>query len=365
MKSKYPYKKLSILNVGLVSTCTLFVFAFVIVFQGIKGIHEAVLGALLALIILMLTGFANIMWLFLLRKQSVTHSTNTKRIYYVLSYSFSICIFLTIVVGYNYIYHQSLELLELVSLVGVSVFLNTIIVIFHNYVVLQDAKMNADMENSNLKAANAEASNQLLRQQIHPHFFFNALNILKSLYKLDPEAAEEYLVSLSDFLRISLSSDNIKVIPLIDELKLCENYLGMQKIRFGEALICTISIANDMLKNGFVPSFSIQPLLENAIKHNELTKASPLHIFIVQDSNRIKVSNNIKTKATTEISTGIGLFNLSKRYRILSGDEIIIENNGVTFSVSINVLTKKIHCRNRCKTTFEQLYLLITLYSAK
>jgi len=340
MKSRYPFKKLSILNLWFISTCTLFVFAFVIVFQGIKGIHDAILGALLTLIVLMLTGFANIMWLFLLKKL-VSHSFNTKKIYYTLSYTFSICIFLTVIVSYNYIYQQPTSILELSNLVVVSVFVNTLIVIFHNYIALQDAKVNADMENSQLKAANAEASNQLLRQQIHPHFFFNALNILKSLYKLDPIAAEEYLVCLSNFLRTSVSSNNIKIIPLKDELKLCEDYLGMQKIRFGNALVCFVSIAEDMLENGFVPSFSIQPLLENAIKHNELTKASPLHIFIEQDGDRIKVSNNLKPKITTETSTGIGLANLSERYRILSNDELIIENEGTSFSVSIKILNKE------------------------
>ena len=197
------------------------------------------------------------------------------------------------------------------------------------------------MENSRLKAANAEAANQLLRQQIHPHFFFNALNILKSLYKLDPIAAEEYLVCLSNFLRISISSNNIKIIPLKDELKLCEDYLGMQKIRFEDALVCSVSITNEALENGFVPSFSIQPLLENAIKHNELTQASPLHISIKQEGDRIRVSNNLKTKTTTEVSTGSGLANLSERYRILSNDELIIEADETSFSVSIKILSKE------------------------
>jgi two-component system, LytTR family, sensor kinase len=340
MKSKYPYKKLTVLNVGFISTCTLFVFAFVIVIQGIKGIHDAVLGASLTLIILMLTGFANIMWLFLLKKQPIANSSNTQKIYYFLSYTFSICIFLAVVISHSYIYHQSLGILVLLNLVVVSVFVNTIIVFFHNYIVLQDAKMNADLENFNLKVANAEAANQLLRQQIHPHFFFNALNILKSLYKLDPLAAEEYLVCLSDFIRTSISSNNIKTIPLRDELKLCEDYLGMQKIRFGEALICSVSINDEVLDKGLVPSFSIQPLLENAIKHNELTKASPLHVFIDQDGDRIKVTNNIKPKTTTETSSGIGLANLSERYRILSNDDLKIENDGAVFSVSIKILNK-------------------------
>jgi two-component system, LytTR family, sensor kinase len=339
MKSKYPFKKLSILNIWLISTCVFFVFAFVIVFQGIKGIHDAILGALLTLITLMLTGFANIMWLYFFKKQLAYHALNTKKIYYTISYTFSICIFLTVVVCFNYISRQPTDILELFNLIVVSIFVNTLVVTFHNYIVLQDAKVNSDMENSQLKAANAEAANQLLRQQIHPHFLFNALNILKSLYKIDPKAAEEYLVCLSDFLRASVSNNNIKTIRLEDELKLCQNYLNMQKIRFGDALICSVSITEEALENGFVPSFSIQPLLENAIKHNELTNESPLYIEIKQEGERIKVTNNLKPKITTETSTGSGLVNLSERYRILSNDELIIENDEASFSVSIKILS--------------------------
>jgi two-component system, LytTR family, sensor kinase len=338
IKLNYPLKKLSILNLWFITVCTLFIFSFMILFWGTRGVQEAMQGALLTLITLSLTCFANILWLHLFKESSLSNPSNNKKVYYTISYFFSVFVFLAVVITYNNLLKQLTNLTDIVSLAVVSIFVNTLIVIFNNYFVLQDAKINADMENSQLKAANSEAANQLLRQQIHPHFFFNALNILKSLYKLDPEAAEEYLVSLSDFLRVSLSSDSFKVITLKDELKLCEDYLGMQKIRFGEALICNVTIADVILENGFVPSFSIQPLLENAIKHNELTKASPLHIFIEQDSKWIKVSNNIKTKATTEISTGIGLANLSKRYQILSGDEIILENNGATFSVSIKIL---------------------------
>jgi two-component system, LytTR family, sensor kinase len=341
MKSQYPLKKLSVLNIWFILTCTLFLFAFILVFLGAKDIQKAILGASLALILLMLTCFANILWMYLLKKKFTIYPLESSQVYYLFTYISSAVIFLTVVFVYDILFHQDTDLLEAFNLVIVSAFVNTLIVIFHKYIALQDAKMNADIENAQLKAANTEAANLLLRQQIHPHFFFNALNILKSLYKLDPLAAEEYLVCLSDFLRSSISSNNIKVIPLKEELKLCENYLGMQKIRFGEALFCSVSISKEALENSYVPSFSIQPLIENAIKHNELTKASPLHIFITQDKDRIKVYNNLKYKTITETSTGIGLANLSERYRIISNDELVIENKMNSFSVSIKILNKE------------------------
>jgi sensor histidine kinase YesM len=82
-------------------------------------------------------------------------------------------------------------------------------------------------------------------------------------------------------------------------------------------------------------------LLENAIKHNELTRESPLTLTIRNDGDRIKVTNNLQLKSTTEASTGSGLSNLSERYRIISNDELIIENDGKAFSVSIKILSNE------------------------
>lgn len=341
MRPKYPIKKLCMLNIWLVVTCVLFVFAFVIVYLGMKGFQVAIIVSSLSLVVLTLSGYVNILWFLLFAKQLAAYSPNSRYRYY-LSYAFTCLIFLIVVTFYNHLTRQTTSLIDVISLIVISIFVNTLIVTFQNYIVLQEAKVNSDMENSQLKAANAEAANLLLRQQIHPHFLFNALNILKSLYKIDPKAAEEYLVRLSDFLRAAVSSNNIKVVRLKDELKLCQDYLSMQKIRFGDALICSISIEKATLESGFVPSFSIQPLLENAIKHNELTEEFPLHIMIKQDGDRIRVSNNLKLKHTSEASTGSGLANLSERYRILSNDELLIETDDTAFSVSIKVLDRKV-----------------------
>ena len=112
----------------------------------------------------------------------------------------------------------------------------------------------------------------------------------------------------------------------------------MQEIRFNDALVFSSSISDDALNNGYVPSFSIQPLVENAIKHNELTDESPLNIQIKQSANRIEVINNLKPKSTHEISTGSGLINLAERYRLIANDDIIIDQTEETFSVSIKIL---------------------------
>ena len=215
------------------------------------------------------------------------------------------------------------------------VFVNSVLLLLQNFIIVQDANNKAQLENSRLNAASSEAAHRLLQQQIQPHFLFNALNILKSLIKKSPERAEDYLLRLSDFLRVSVSGNKGGMASLGQEVKLGIDYLEMQKVRFGEALRFSFDITKS---DGVLPVFSLQPLLENAIKHNELTDADPLTIEIKQNGDWISVINNIKLRSVAEHSTGSGLANLAERYKLLSGDEIEIQDDGETFSVILKIL---------------------------
>lgn len=221
-------------------------------------------------------------------------------------------------------------------------FLSTVIYttvhFFHRFVILAHATKQSELEVVRLQSANMETTNQLLKQQIQPHFLFNALNTLKTLIKKQPDVAENYLIQLSDFLRASLSGHRADTVSIQEELRLCANYMDMQKIRFGEALQYDVNIPEDYLNRYVVPFFSLQPLLENAIKHNELTKQFPLIIKLFVDNDRIVVKNNLKRKKNVEASTGNGLTNLKERYRILFQEEIKIEQTDTCFVVSIKLI---------------------------
>lgn len=216
-----------------------------------------------------------------------------------------------------------------------SAMINTLVLIMHNFIILQQDKMHVELENSMLKTAHAEAANLLLKQQIHPHFLFNTLNTLKSLYRKSPQRGEEYLMHLADFLRAAVSDDQHKISTLKNELDMSLNYLNMQRIRFGDSLSCEVNVGAEV--KGYVPSFSIQPLIENAIKHNDLTEAAPLRIYITAEQGWIEVSNNIQIKKYKEPSTGHGLANLAERYRIWSGDDMLINQENGIFSVKIKI----------------------------
>ncbi|MGF1583721.1 MAG: sensor histidine kinase [Bacteroidales bacterium] len=219
-----------------------------------------------------------------------------------------------------------------------SFIINSLVLFIQEFVVLREKKTHVDLENARLKIENTNAVNQQLKQHIHPHFLFNSLSILKSLIHNNPALAEEYLIRLSDFLRISISANGSNMVRLKNELKMCEDFIEMQKIRFGNAIKILIDIPETYINKGFVPCFSLQLLLENAIKHNALTIDSPLDIKMGTSDGWLWVENNIQKKQSSEESTKSGLANLSERYRIISGDDIVVLNNAHTFKVSIKIL---------------------------
>lgn len=208
--------------------------------------------------------------------------------------------------------------------------------LIHNILILHHLKSATDREVSVLRTANIEASNQLLRQQIQPHFLFNALSVLKSLINTDTKTAETYLLRLSDFLRTSFSQKNKNTASLKEEVKLCLDYLEMQKIRFGEALEFTIHIPDSYMEHE-MPFFSLQILAENAIKHNILTEDNPLHIKMYVADDMLIVENNLQIRSFVKDSNGQGLANLSERYFLLSGNQLKIHKGETVFFVGFKM----------------------------
>jgi len=201
------------------------------------------------------------------------------------------------------------------------------------------AYANMQAENSRLRMKSLEAHHEKLKSQLHPHFLFNSLTALKSLIRKDAVLAEDYLIKLSSFLRFSISHNEQNVVPLEEELKFSLYYLEMQKVRLREALVYKVGIPDWCLPDASLPVFSLQLTIENAIKHNLHTQESPLHINIYyQEPGWILVENNIQPRLHTEYTGGLGLKNLSDRYKLLSQDDISIENDGRFFRVYLKVI---------------------------
>jgi two-component system LytT family sensor kinase len=215
------------------------------------------------------------------------------------------------------------------------------IVTWQVFVLSQNERMRIGIENAALKAANSEAVNQLLLQQIHPHFLFNALTTIKSLISKQPEVASNYLVKLSNFLRASMSSTNVSTVTLKKELSFCSDYLELQKVRLGDALFYTIDITEDVIATSYLPVFALQQLAENAIKHNSFSEDEPLHIEISEADGIITVKNDYRPNYDKEHSMGSGLSNLNERYQRLTGEKIVIQKGQSFFYVSFKLITSE------------------------
>ena len=144
---------------------------------------------------------------------------------------------------------------------------------------------------------------------------------------------------MSDFLRYSIKSYSYDVVSLEEELKFTNDYIELQKVRFQNAFSVTIAISEKMLYNK-IPVYALQSLVENAIKHNAFTEKNPLHIKIECSNMLLKVSNN-KLKKRAHENTGTGLINLNKRYQMITGKAIEIEDSKNEFCVNLNLITNE------------------------
>ena len=176
------------------------------------------------------------------------------------------------------------------------------------------------------EVAASENNLRLLQAQMNPHFLFNALNTVLAC-KDSPEAVEEVTQSLADFLRFLLRNKP-RLEPLALELDALESYLTVQRIRFGERLICKIG-CDTAARWVMVPPLVIQPLLENAFKYGAETSPSPLQVNLTV---KLEAGFLVVTVANTgswvapggSHSTGIGLSSLEQQIKILIGDQATV-----------------------------------------
>lgn len=157
-----------------------------------------------------------------------------------------------------------------------------------------------------------------LKSQVNPHFLFNSLNTLASLIEENPDTAIDYTVQLSDLYRKILTLRNKDLVPLGEEIEILRAYVYIQQSRFGNALQVNIRTPESLLTTKQIVPLSLQLLVENAIKHNVVSKDSPLVINITANDEKIRVANTLMPKYSKEKGSGLGLINIYKRYRLLT-----------------------------------------------
>jgi two-component system, LytTR family, sensor kinase len=175
-----------------------------------------------------------------------------------------------------------------------------------------------------------------LQDQLNPHFLFNNLSVLKSMIQYDPNAAVAFTQNFTDTYRYVLQNRDRTTVLLSEEIDFIHAYLDLHRERLGDALHVELNVEAPFLSRR-IPPLSLQLLVENAIKHNIVSKNQILTIRIYSQNDWIVVVNNLQPKDSS-YSTSKGLKNLSARYELLTEQKVRIIQNEMIFKVELPIL---------------------------
>ena len=193
------------------------------------------------------------------------------------------------------------------------------------------------VENQQLRTENLVNQYEALKNQLNPHMLFNSLNTLRSLIRETPDKAQDYLQELSRVLRYTLQENESQSVTLREEMEFVSAYIFLLKMRYEDNLEFDIRI-DEAAGGRQLPPMSVQLLIENAVKHNEISNRHPLVIRVFTEGNRLTVSNPVQRKLTASGGLQIGLANLAKRYNLLFKEEIEVREENNTFIVTIPLI---------------------------
>ncbi len=179
-------------------------------------------------------------------------------------------------------------------------------------------------ESARLRSARAESARlsaelDRLTREVDPHFLFNNLHALQHLVESGDHRAVPFIEALTDTYRYMLASRNGRLVSLHDELRALEHHHLLAATRYGGLTQTEISVEPSEARHVYLPPVSLGELLQNALKHNEVTQAHPLVLHVSLQGDVLVVANAIRPRARRSPSTGVGLNNLAERVRLFSG----------------------------------------------
>lgn len=176
-----------------------------------------------------------------------------------------------------------------------------------------------------------------LQNQLNPHFFFNSITSLNSLIRENQELASKFLKQLSKVYRYILQHRDQNLVSLETEWEFVQHYNSLLKTRFEGAIQIEEDIQEDDWEKKIVP-VTLQVLIENSIKHNQMSEEEPLRVIVSSGNGYLAISNTYKPKKQIENSNGIGLENMKLLFGYLTDKPVVIEKNAQIFTVKIPLL---------------------------
>ncbi|MEO9483638.1 MAG: histidine kinase [Ekhidna sp.] len=192
--------------------------------------------------------------------------------------------------------------------------------------------------NQQLKNQQIRTQYEVLQNQMSPHFLFNSLNTLTTIIPENADAAVSFTEKLSEVYRYILQNKDRELVSLSEEIDFVKSYLFLLRMRYPDNLSVDFKI-DSKYHDLTIPPLTLQMLAENAIKHNVVSKAKPLHIDIyIENGKSVVVKNNLQRKDSLDKSTKTGLENIRKRYRILGQKEIDVITSTTNFMVAVPLI---------------------------
>jgi len=205
---------------------------------------------------------------------------------------------------------------------------------------LQD-QQETDRRKAETERLSRDAELTTLRQQLQPHFLFNALNSINTLITLQPEQARQMVLQLSEFLRGTLTQDQRQWITIEEELEHLQRYLTIEKVRFGHRLQTSVRMEAPGMK---LPVLLLQPVVENAIKFGLYDTTGDItisiHAFLSDGMLQIEVSNPFDPETSApRKGTGFGLASVERRLYLLfaRNDLLSTRSTDAIFTTRIKV----------------------------
>lgn len=211
-----------------------------------------------------------------------------------------------------------------------------VVVVIRLILLIRESR-HKDLINEQLHAAYLQAQLKLLQEQLNPHFLFNTLSSLSAIVRENPQKAQAYIVHLSKVFRYTLIHSGNDMVTVDIELQHLESYTQLLTMRLGNTFQIRTNVSPDILQKR-IPHLSLQPLVENAVKHNSSTTSRLLTVDIYDKEGWLVVQNNLQPAISEIEGTGLGLANLNERFKLQTHREIEIHQTGEYFIVQLPLL---------------------------
>ena len=227
-------------------------------------------------------------------------------------------------------------LIQTVVVVDIAIIVFTLI---YEILFLSTEKETEHSKSKQLDTALTKAQLTILKNELDPHFMYNALNTLSYLIKVNPEKAENFVMRLAEIYKYFLSNKNKEYVTLREELYFIDQYFFLLQLRYENKIQLRKEISNQDVDRITILPCALQILVENAIKHNVFSELNPLSIKIsISDDSIYVVNTKGPGKIPSHYSTKVGLSNLKARYELAYKKPITVESNKNYFIVRLPLL---------------------------